>query len=151
MRIRLRTGLVRSALPILALIAIASCYSSSYRKGLAANVALISDLTDKLTDYCRSGFMLNGRAVSSEEMGEFYYALKKARSFGAMNESLSDQPSYKTFQRLLDSYQGFVQAADQFRLNAKPDPPALEALMGREREVKELARQTLDASHAESR
>ena len=151
MRIRLRTGLVRSALPILALIAIAGCYSSSYRKGLVANVGLISDLTDKLADYCRSGFMLNGRQVSSEEMGEFYYALKKARAFSAMNESLSDRRSYQKFQQLLDSYQGFVQAADQFRLNAKPDPKALEALMGHERGVKQLAEQALDVLHAEPR
>ncbi|HTY54643.1 MAG TPA: hypothetical protein VMB26_05570, partial [Candidatus Binataceae bacterium] len=132
-------------MPILALLAISACYSSSYRKGIEANVTLISDLADKLADYCRSDFMLDRRPVSSEEMGEFYYALKKARSFAAMNEALGDRPSYQKFRELLDAYQSFVRAADQYRLSGKPDPQTLEALMGREREVKRQAQVVLEA------
>ena len=141
----------RSALPILALVAMAACYSSSYSKGVEASVALVSDLADKLADYCRSDFMLHGRPVSSEEMGEFYYALRKARSFAAMTEKSAERPSYQRFGQLLDAYQGFVQAADQYRLSGKPNPETLETLLGRHQEVKRRARLVLEAVRAEPR
>ncbi|HEY6417967.1 MAG TPA: hypothetical protein VIX59_03105, partial [Candidatus Binataceae bacterium] len=67
-----------------AAVTVSSCYSSNYHQEIAANIALISDLSDKLADYCDAGFVLGGRPVSSEEMGEFYYALKKARATAAM-------------------------------------------------------------------
>ncbi|HEY2664237.1 MAG TPA: hypothetical protein VGI47_07850 [Candidatus Binataceae bacterium] len=100
----------------------ASCYSSSYRHQLAANVALISDLSDKLSDYCRSDFALNGTKLSSEEMGEFYYALEKAQSFAAMDTAQSAMPSYHAFNELLARYAAFVKDADQYRLAAVPNP-----------------------------
>ncbi len=46
-----------------------------------ASVALLSNLSDKLADYCRTDFIVEGHPLSSEEMGEFYYGLKKARAF----------------------------------------------------------------------
>ena len=61
-------------LALAAIVAAAACYSSDYGRTMAANVALLSDLSDKLADYCRSDFMIDDRQISSEEMGEFYYA-----------------------------------------------------------------------------
>ncbi len=60
---------------------LASCYSSNYRREMLASVALVSSLSDKLADYCREDFIVEGHPLSSEEMGEFYYGLKKARAF----------------------------------------------------------------------
>ena len=137
---------------IVALIALAAgCYSSNYRRGIEANVALVSDLADKLADYCRTDFKLDSRPVSSEEMGEFYYALRKARSFAAMTSSFAGKPSYQRFEQLLASYESFVQAADRYRLNAKPDAGAQKALLQHHAEVTEQARLVLDALRAESR
>jgi len=95
--------------------------------------------------------MLSGRAVSSEEMGEFYYALKKARSFAAMNEESAGRPSYQRFAQLLDAYQGLVEAADQYRLSGKPNAATLQTLLGLHQEVKRRARLVLEAVRAEPR
>ncbi|MGC1341679.1 MAG: hypothetical protein WA854_05100, partial [Candidatus Binataceae bacterium] len=64
-----RAGLYRPALFLIAAAAIAcaaACYSSNYRKELAANTDLISELADKLADYSSAGFMIENRQVSSE-------------------------------------------------------------------------------------
>ena len=50
---------------------------------MAANVSLLSDMSDKLADYCRTFFKLDDRQLSSEEMGEFYYAFNKANAFSS--------------------------------------------------------------------
>jgi hypothetical protein len=110
------------------MIGLASCYSSSYRRELAANVALISDLSDKLADYCRLDFELNGSRLSSEEMGEFYYALKKAQSFATMDSAQAERRSYRAFNELLARYAAFVKDADQYRLATAPDSFAKAAL-----------------------
>ncbi len=152
MRIGWRVGLCRPALLMLMVVGLAAgCYSSNYHQEIDANVALLSDLSDKLADYCRAGFRLDDRSVSSEEMGEFYYALTKARSFAAMSENQAAKPSYRQFGRLLDSYGSFVQAADRYRLAAKPDASALAALMERHEAVRQQARLVLQAVRADSR
>lgn len=119
-----RAGVCRSAAILLCLVGLASCYTSSYRRELAANVALISDLSDKLFDYCSADFVLNGTTLSSEEMGEFYYALEKAQSFTAMAKAQSTRPSYRAFNELLAGYAAFVKDADRYRLSAAADPSA---------------------------
>jgi hypothetical protein len=113
-----RAGLLRPA-PFVALLAAtfaAGCYSSNYRRELGANVALLSELSDKLADYCRAGFVLGDRAVSSEEMGEFYYALKKARAYDEITRADAGRRSHRDFERMLDAYDAFVRAADEYRL-----------------------------------
>lgn len=151
-RIEPRAGFCRLALLIVALMALAAgCYSSNYRRGIEANVALVSDLADKLADYCRTEFKLDSRPVSSEEMGEFYYALKKARSFAAMTANSADKPSYRRFEQLLASYESFLQAADQYRLSARTDPEAQKALLQHHAEVTRQAQLVLDAIRAEAR
>ncbi len=136
-----RAGLFRPALfaAITAAICAASCYSSNYRRQLGANVALVAGLSDKLADYCRAGFTLEGRAVSSEEMGEFYYALKKARAYAAMTRGDEKRRSHRDFERMLDTYATFVRAADEYRLAGAHDPAKLVALLSLHEEVRRLA------------
>jgi len=135
-----------------ALIALAAgCYSSNYRRGIEASVALVSDLADKLADYCQTDFKLDSRPVSSEEMGEFYYALRKARSFAAMTANSAGKPSYQRFEQLLASCEAFVLAADRYRLSAKRDAETQKALLQHHAEVTRQAQLVLDALRAEPR
>ncbi len=120
---------------------ISSCYSSNYQREITANVALISDLADKLADYSSAGFVLGGRQVSSEEMGEFYYALKKARATAAMTAAQSSQPSHRDFERMLDAYTVLVRAADEYRLAGAADPARRAAILAARDQVKRLARE----------
>ena len=106
----------------------ASCYTSSYQREMAANTDLIAELANKLGDYCQAGFMVGDRQVSSEEMGEFYYALKKARAFANMQKGEANRPSYRDFMVMLEQYSAFVHAADEYRLAGQPDDAKLAAL-----------------------
>jgi hypothetical protein len=137
-----RAGFCRPALFLIAGAAIfcaAACYSSNYRKELAANTDLISELADKLADYCTTGFMIDDRQVSSEEMGEFYYALKKARGLSATTARDSARASYRDFDAMLDAYQSFVRNADEYRLAGARDPAKLAALMQQHQAVESAA------------
>lgn len=107
----------------------ASCYSAGYRKEMAATVDLLSGLTEKLADYCRVGFRVDDRQVSSEEMGEFYYALNKAQAFRALRRSQAQRPSYHDFSTMLEQYAAFVHSADEYRLGGRANPVELAALV----------------------
>lgn len=113
-----------------AMLVASSCYSWNYRREMAASVALISDLSNKLMDYCRSDFVVDGRSVSSEEMGEFYYGLKKARAFQQMSAKRhgSDAASM-AFDKMIDAFEKFVRDADQYRLSQKHTPLELDKLI----------------------
>ncbi len=139
---RKRAGLIRPALFFFAGAAIlcaAACYSSSYRKELGANTDLISELSDKLADYCRADFAIDNRQVSSEEMGEFYYALKKARGLSAMTTRESARASHRDFDAMLDAYQLFARNADEYRLAGGRDPARLAELMRQHQKVEAAA------------
>ena len=97
---------------------------------MAANVALLSDLSDKLADYCRSDFKIDDRQLSSEEMGEFYYGLKKARAFQQMTaKRFGAEGSAKAFDALVETYENFLRDADQYRLNPSHTHDQLEQLL----------------------
>ncbi len=121
------------------MIAAAACYSSDYRRTMAANVSLISDLSDKLADYCRNYFKLDDRQLSSEEMGEFYYAFNKANAFSSSTPREASHTSHRDFVRLLNAYERFAHAADEYRLGGKPDPAVLAALLSQHDQVRHLA------------
>ena len=107
---------------------------------------MLGGLADKLGDYCRANFKLDRRTVSSEEMGEFYYALKKGRSFASEATGNSARRSYRDLNRLLDDYAAFLSDADQYRLAGKPDPARLtELLIKREQVVREAQAVIADA------
>jgi hypothetical protein len=108
---------------------LASCYSSNYRREMLASVSLVSSLSDKLGDYCRVDFVVDRHPLSSEEMGEFYYSLKKVRAFESMSaQRHSADGSGQAFSRLVDAYEKFVGDADQYRLNQSHTPEQLEQL-----------------------
>jgi hypothetical protein len=106
----------------------ASCYSTSYPKQMTANVDLMAELADKLEDYARAGFIINDRPISSEEMGEFYYGLKKAQGFAASRRGDANHASYRDFASLIDQFGAFVHSADEYRLATQRDPKKLDAL-----------------------
>jgi len=109
-------------------------------------VALLSELADKLNDYCQAGFVIGGRPVSSEEMGEFDYALAKARAWAAMTQrSAGDRPSYHAIVGLMGSYEAFVRDAEQYRLAHQRDPARLAALAREHDAVAARARASLGA------
>ena len=107
-----------------------SCYSSNYPREMRASVSLVSELSDKLADYCRADFIVERHPLSSEEMGEFYYGLKKARAFESMTATrhASDR-SAQAFSQLVDAYESFVRDADQYRLNQSHTHEQLDQLM----------------------
>src|SRR5215469_1471216 len=118
---------------------VAACYSAGYRKEMAATVDLLSGLTDKLADYCAAGFRVDDRQISSEEMGEFYYALGKAEAFRAMRRSQAQRPSYRDFSTLLEQYAAFVHSADEYRLGGRVDPVKLAALIAQRGALRKTA------------
>jgi hypothetical protein len=138
-------------LAIVAIVAAAACYSSDYRRTMAANVALLSDLSDKLADYCRSDFKLDDRQLSSEEMGEFYYAFNKANAFSSSTPRESSRPSHRDFVAMLNAYERFAHAADGYRLSGKPDPAVLASLISQHDRVKHLAGKVTEDLRAEAR
>jgi hypothetical protein len=122
-----------------ALALVAACYSAGYRKEMAATVDLLSGLTEKLADYCSAGFKVDDREISSEEMGEFYYALNKAQAFQALRRSQAQRPSYRDFSTMLEQYAAFVHSADKYRLGGRADPVKLAALIAQRDAVKKTA------------
>lgn len=112
-----------------------------------ANTTLLSELADKLNDYCRTDFRLDGRQVSSEEMGEFDYALRKARSWAAMIGPVAEgRASYRDFVELMAAYEKFARDAEEYRLShARVDPARLAVLAREHNEVARRARLVLAA------
>jgi len=98
LKTNLRAGACRPVFlfAIAAAMLTASCYSSDYNRTVTANVALLSDMSDKLIDYCHRDFRLEGRAISSEEMGEFYYAFNKASAFSSSTPRETSRESHRT-------------------------------------------------------
>ena len=120
---------------------LASCYSSSYRREMLASTALVAGLSDKLADYCRADFIVERHPLSSEEMGEFYYGLKKARAFQQMTSKRhGDDASVQAFAQLVDAYEKFVRDADRYRIAQTHTPAELDALMKEHEEVERCAR-----------
>src|SRR5262245_45408213 len=122
-----------------ALALVAACYSTGYRKEMAATVDLLSGLTEKLADYCSAGFKVDDRQISSEEMGEFYYALGKAQAFRAIQRSQDQRPSYRDFTTLFEQYAAFLHSADEYRLGGHGDPAKLAALIAQRDAVRKTA------------
>ena len=118
---------------------VAACYSAGYRKEMAATVDLLSGLAEKLADYCGAGFKVDDRQISSEEMGEFYYALSKAQAFRAMRRSQAQRPSYRDFSTLLEQYAAFVHSADEYRLGGRVDPVKLAGLIAQRDALRKTA------------
>jgi hypothetical protein len=121
------------------IVATTACYSTDYRRTMTANVSLLSDMSDKLADYCRTFFKLDDRQLSSEEMGEFYYAFNKANAFSSSTPRESSRPSHGDFVKLLNAYEKFAHAADEYRLGGKPDPAVLASLLSQHDQVRHLA------------
>ncbi|HEX9491916.1 MAG TPA: hypothetical protein VGA33_01520 [Thermoanaerobaculia bacterium] len=138
-------------LALVAIAAAAACYSSDYRRTMAAYVALLSDLSDKLADYCRSDFKLDDRQLSSEEMGEFYYAFNKANAFSSSTPRESSRASHRDFVAMLNAYERFAHAADGYRLSGKADPAVLATLLTQRDQVKHLAGKVTEDLRAEAR
>ena len=124
---------------VAALALVPACYSATYRREMAAAVNLLSGLGEKLADYCNGGFKVGDRPISSEEMGEFYYALDKAKAFSAMQRSQAQRSSYRDFNTLLEQYAAFLHSADQYRIGGRADPVELAALMAQRDAVRETA------------
>ena len=116
------------------------CYSSDYRRQTAATASMLGDLAQKLGDFCRADFKLDHRQVSSEEMGEFYYALRKARSYASEASSNSDRQSYQDLTRLIEDYARLLGDADRYRLSGQPDPQRLAAILAAQERVRGEAR-----------
>jgi hypothetical protein len=123
----------------LAATILAACYSSNYTRTVSANVALLSDMSDKLFDYCRRDFMIDGRQISSEEMGEFYYAFNKASAFSSSTPREVSRDSHHDFVKMLNAYERFVHAADAYRLSGKTDPAMLASLKSQHDQITLLA------------
>jgi len=132
---------VGAALLLAAVTLLASCYSSNYRREMLASTALVEQLSDKLADYCRANFVVEGHPLSSEEMGEFYYGLKKARAFEQMTSKRhASEASGAAFARLVDAYEKFVRDADRYRLEQTHTKEELKPLMEEHRQVDEEAK-----------
>jgi hypothetical protein len=116
-----------------------ACYSSNYTRSVSANVALLSDMSDKLLDYCRRDFLLDGRQISSEEMGEFYYAFNKASAFSSSTPREVSRESHLDLIKMLNAYERFVHAADAYRLGGKTDPAILASLKSQHDQITVLA------------
>ncbi len=123
-----------------------SCYSSNYRRETLASVSLVEELSDKLADYCRAGFKVNDHVLSSEEMGEFYYGLQKARAFEQMTAKRAGSDASTTaFTNLTDSYEKFVGDADRYRLGSIHTQEELDSLLKDHKLVRQRAEQVREA------
>ena len=136
---------------IAALILAAGCYSSNYDHEMTANLQLVSDMCDKLADYCRRDFKIGDHVVSAEEMGEFYYVYNKASAFSASTPREASLNSHKDFNKMLAAYENFVHAADEYRLQSKPDPAALAVLLSQCDQVKHIAGRVAQDLHTEAK
>ena len=118
---------------------------------MLASVALVTSLSDKLADYSREEFIVDRHPLSSEEMGEFYYGLKKVRAFQHMTGKRSgSETSTQAFDQLVDAYEKFVSDADQYRLNPSHTHEQLDALVRDHDLVKQRADEGRRALDAES-
>src|SRR5580692_9830956 len=132
-------------------ILLASCYSSSYRRETLASVALVESLSDKLADYCRVDFIVDRHPLSSEEMGEFYYGLKKARAFQQMTGKRNgSDASARAFDQMVEAYESFVRDADQYRLGQSHTHEQLDQLMKDHDLVRERAEEVKRALEKET-
>jgi hypothetical protein len=130
---------------------LAACYSSNYPREMRATVSLLSELSDKLADYCRADFIVERHPLSSEEMGEFYYGLKKALAFESMTAKRhAADASGRAFSQLVDAYESFVRDADQYRLNQSHTQGQLDQLMKDHDLVKERAEEVRRALNQET-
>jgi hypothetical protein len=130
---------------------LASCYSSNYRREMLASVALVSNLSDKLADYCRADFVVERHPLSSEEMGEFYYGLKKARAFQQMTGKRNgSDASARAFDQMVEAYESFVRDADQYRLGQSHTHEQLDQLMKDHDLVRERAEEVKRALEKET-
>src|ERR1700733_3999618 len=119
---------------------LASCYSSNYRREMLASVTLMTSMSDKLADYCRADFTVDRHPLSSEEMGEFYYGLKKARAFEQMTAKRhASEASGEAFSKLVDAYEKFVRDADRYRIAKAHTKEQLDQLMKDREEVQHRA------------
>ena len=130
----IRAGARRRPVHFVMLLAAAtllgSCYSSNYRREMFASVTLMTSLSDKLADYCRADFTVDRHPLSSEEMGEFYYGLKKARAFEQMTAKRhATDASGQAFSQLIDAYEKFVRDADRYRIAKAHTREELDELM----------------------
>src|SRR5437867_1624090 len=98
---------------------------------------MLSELSDKLLDYCAADFRIDRRSVSSEEMGEFYYAMRKARGVEEMGRGVDK--ARERLSALLESYNRFLADADAYRLGGKSDPERMRLLQSEHDEVKRNA------------
>jgi hypothetical protein len=137
----MRAGLGRPVLfaALAAAVATGSCRMSDHRARIETNVTLLSQLSDKLADYCRAGFELDGRELTSEEMGEFYYALKRARLHAPQPGGAEADLVDKEYEEFLIAYENFVRAADQYRLSRERNAAALDSLMREHANLRRLA------------
>ncbi len=141
----MRVGARRLAwLGLFCCLVLGGCYSSDYGRQTAATASMLRDLAVKLDDYCRADFKTGEREISSEEMGEFYYGLKKARSYAAEASSNSARQSYRDLVRLIDDYAQLVGDADRYRLAGKPDLQRLKEILARGQQVGVEAQTVLD-------
>ena len=125
-------------------LSIGGCYSSDYGRQTAATASMLRDLSAKLGDYCRADFKLGGGDVSSEEMGEFYYGLKKARSYAGVAAANADRQSYRDLTRLIDEYAQLLSDADRYRLAGKSDPQHLKEILAHQQRVSGEAQTVLN-------
>ncbi len=117
---------------------------------MAANVSLLSDLSDKLVDFCRTDFKVDDRQLSSEEMGEFYYAFNKASAFSSSTPREVSRQSHRDFVKLLVAYEHFAHAADAYRLEGKAEAAVLASLLAQHELVKHLGGKVLEDLRAET-
>jgi len=136
---------------IAAALFVTGCYSSNYDHQMTANLQLVSDMCDKLSDYCRHDFRIGDQVVTAEEMGEFYYVYNKASAFSASTPREAWLNSHKDFNRLLTAYENFVHAADEYRLRSKSDPAALAVLLSQCDQVKQFAGRVAQDLHTEAK
>ena len=111
---------------------------------MRANVSLLSDMSDKLADYCRTDFKLDDRQLSSEEMGEFYYAFNKTNAYSSSTPRESSRPSHRDFVKLLNAYEKFAHAADEYRLSGNANPAVLASLLSQHDQVRHLAGKVIE-------
>lgn len=127
---------VHFVMMLAAAMLLASCYSSNYRRETLASTALVEELSDKLSDYCRADFIVDRHPLSSEEMGEFYYGLKKARAFEQMTAKRhASEASGIALSQLVDAYEKFVRDADRYRIAQVHTREELDGLMRDHEEV----------------
>ena len=148
-----RAGVCRPVffLALAAFATAAGCYSSDYGRTMAANVALLSDLSDKLADYCATDFKLDDRQLTSEEMGEFYYAFNKASAFSSSTPRETSRASHRDFVAMLIAYERFAHGADAYRLGGKSDPAMLASLLSQHQLIKHLAGKVNEDLRTEAR